>query len=64
MQFIAMITLLFAASALAAPAGVFEKRMSTTGVNNYGDDGVASKTDPQGDIVRFTDGALTATGKA
>ncbi|KAL0638105.1 hypothetical protein Q9L58_002886 [Maublancomyces gigas] len=64
MQFTTMITLLFVASAIAAPIGLSDKRQITpTGVNTFGDDGVPSKTDGKGGIVRMSDGANSATGK-
>lgn len=52
-------TLLFAALALAAPV-VVERQITPKGVNQYGDDGVPSKTDGSGSVVPVVPG--TAKG--
>ncbi|KAI5842503.1 hypothetical protein DFP73DRAFT_595863 [Morchella snyderi] len=58
MQYITLIAFLFTASAIAAPIA----QINAVGTNNYGDDGVPSKTDGAGGIIRL-DGAKTANGK-
>ncbi|KAG0642885.1 hypothetical protein HOY80DRAFT_1035466 [Tuber brumale] len=52
-------TLLFAALAIAAPV-VVERQITPQGTNQYGDDGVPSKTDGSGQVVPVVPG--TAKG--
>jgi len=54
-------TLLFAALAIAAPV-VVERQITALGVNEYGDDGVPSKTDGSGQVVPVVPG--TAQGQS